>query len=67
MPKKVRELIKMLEKAGFYLDRCVGDHRQYKKGGKLYTISGKLGADALRYQEKDVKKLCEEERKNNEK
>lgn len=64
MPKKIRELIKMLEKAGFTLDRCRGDHRQYKKGGLLYTVSGKLGQDAQRYQEKDVKTLCEQEKKN---
>ena len=38
----------MLEKAGFTLDRCRGDHRQYKKGGLLYTVSGKLGQDAQR-------------------
>lgn len=57
MPKKIRELIRMLEKAGFRLDRCKGDHRQFKRGNLLYTISGGLGQDAKRYQEKDVAQL----------
>ncbi len=47
----------MLEKAGFRLDRCKGDHRQFKRGNLLYTISGGLGQDAKRYQEKDVAQL----------
>lgn len=55
----------MLEKAGFTLDRCKGDHRQYKKDGLLYTVSGKLGADAQRYQEKDVKNICQQITNNN--
>lgn len=60
----------MLEKAGFSLDRCKGDHRQYKKDGLLYTVSGALGQDAKRYQEKEVQAICkqsqEEKGKNHE-
>lgn len=50
----------MLEKAGWVLDRCRGDHRQYTKDGQLYTVAGKLGSDAKRYQEKDVENLTRE-------
>jgi len=50
---KVREIIKFLEKDGWYLLRTRGSHRQYKhpsKKGKV-TVSGKpnddLGSDTL--------------------
>ena len=41
---KVREVIKMLESSGWYLDRIRGSHRQYKHPEKngLVTVSGKL-------------------------
>ena len=44
---KVREVIKSIEKDGWYLVRTKGDHRQYKhpvKTGRV-TISGNLGRD----------------------
>jgi predicted RNA binding protein YcfA (HicA-like mRNA interferase family) len=44
---KVREVIKLVEKDGWFLVNTEGDHRQYKhpiKKGKV-TISGKLGSD----------------------
>ena len=44
---KVREVIKMIEKDGWYLVKTRGDHRQYKhpsKPGRV-TISGNLGRD----------------------
>jgi predicted RNA binding protein YcfA (HicA-like mRNA interferase family) len=44
---KVREIIRMIEKDGWYLVRTRGDHRQYKhksKPGRV-TISGNLGRD----------------------
>ena len=44
---KVREVIKMIEKDGWYLIKTRGDHRQYKhpiKPGRV-TISGNLGKD----------------------
>jgi len=42
-----REVIKRLESEGWYLDRTVGDHRQFKHPGKpgLVTVSGQLGSD----------------------
>ncbi len=44
---KVREIIKLIEKDGWRLERTRGSHRQYahktKKG--IVTIPGKLSAD----------------------
>jgi len=56
MPPKIRELLAELEQNGFLNVGGRGSHRNYKhpKGEKL-TISGKLGSDARRYQEKLVK------------
>ena len=56
MPKKVRELIRELEKAGFVNRGGKGSHRNFlhPRGAKL-TLSGKTADDARRYQEKLVK------------
>jgi predicted RNA binding protein YcfA (HicA-like mRNA interferase family) len=42
---KVREIIKWIEKDGWYLDRTRGSHRQYKHHEKrgLVTVAGKPG------------------------
>jgi predicted RNA binding protein YcfA (HicA-like mRNA interferase family) len=44
---KVREIIRLIEQAGWFLDRTRGSHRQYKhpirKG--LVTVPGKLSDD----------------------
>ncbi len=39
---KVREVLKLIEKDGWYLDRTRGSHRQYKHGTKrgLVTVAG---------------------------
>lgn len=44
---KVREIIKLIENHGWYLDRTRGSHRQYKHPTKsgLVTIPGKPGDD----------------------
>jgi predicted RNA binding protein YcfA (HicA-like mRNA interferase family) len=44
---KVRDVIKMLEQDGWYLDRTRGSHRQYKHPRKpgLVTVPGKPGDD----------------------
>ncbi|MFQ6677566.1 MAG: type II toxin-antitoxin system HicA family toxin [Fidelibacterota bacterium] len=56
MPRKIRELIKELKKAGFVDRGGRGSHRNFKhKNGAILTISGKLGSDAKPYQEKYVK------------
>ena len=56
MPKKVRELIRELEKAGFVNRGGKGSHRNFlhPRGAKL-TVSGKTADDARRYQEKLVR------------
>ena len=40
---KVKDIIKMLEKSGWYLSRTRGSHRQYKhlSNSGLVTVSGK--------------------------
>ena len=61
MPRKVRELIKDLEKAGFINRGGKGSHKNYiHPSGALITISGKLGDDAKPYQEKAVKTTLQE-------
>lgn len=42
-PPKVREVISRLQAEGWELDRVRGDHRQYRKGGRVVTVAGKPG------------------------
>jgi predicted RNA binding protein YcfA (HicA-like mRNA interferase family) len=44
---KVREVIKLIESTGWYLDRTRGSHRQYKHPQRagLVTVAGKPGDD----------------------
>ena len=64
MPKKIRELIAMLEKAGFANRGGKGSHRNFlHRSGLKVTISGKLGSDALKYQENEVKSKIAEVKK----
>jgi predicted RNA binding protein YcfA (HicA-like mRNA interferase family) len=44
---KVREVLKMLEQDGWYLDRTRGSHRQFKHPTKLglVTVPGKPSDD----------------------
>ena len=61
MPRKIRELISDLEKAGFVNRGGKGSHRNYEHPqGVRVTISGQLGNDAKPYQEREVKKKIEE-------
>ncbi len=55
----------MLEQAGFYNRGGKGSHRNFvhAKVTKPVTISGKINADAQRYQEKAVKLAIEESKK----
>src|SRR2546422_2371457 len=55
MPRKVRQLIADLEKAGFSNRGGKGSHRNFThpKGVRM-TLSGGLGDDAKQYQERDV-------------
>ena len=65
MPPKIKQLIKELERAGFVNRGGKGSHRNFvhPKVAKPVTISGKVGDDALRYQESNVKKAIEESKK----
>lgn len=64
MPRKVRELIRDLERAGFSDRGGRGSHRNYLHPcGVRITLSGQLGNDAKRYQERDVEKALREVRK----
>jgi predicted RNA binding protein YcfA (HicA-like mRNA interferase family) len=56
VPKKIRELKSMLKKAGFTSRSGKGSHTVWSHPLLDYslTISGKDGADAERYQERDV-------------
>jgi predicted RNA binding protein YcfA (HicA-like mRNA interferase family) len=62
MPKKIRELIRDLQKAGFVDRGGKGDHRNFVHPNvtKSITISGKEGDDAKHYQEKAVRLAIEE-------
>lgn len=56
MPRKVRELIRELERAGFENRGGRGSHRNYEHpaGGRV-TVSGQEGDDAKPYQERAVR------------
>jgi predicted RNA binding protein YcfA (HicA-like mRNA interferase family) len=61
MPRKIRQLIKDLENAGFVKRGGKGSHRNYlHEKGVALTISGKLGDDAKPYQEKLLRKKIKE-------
>lgn len=61
MPKKIRELIRVLTKVGF-LDRGgKGSHRNYTHAnGAKITLSGNPSHDAKPYQERAVEKAVRE-------
>lgn len=65
MPRKIKHLIKELEKAGFVNRGGQGSRRNFVHPNviKPITISGKMGADALSYQEQNVKKAIEESKR----
>jgi predicted RNA binding protein YcfA (HicA-like mRNA interferase family) len=65
VPRKIRQLITDLERAGFENRGGKGSHRNYVHSNYPFSvvISGKSGDDALRYQEKAVKLAIKEVRK----
>ena len=64
MTRKIRQLIKELEQAGFINCRGKGSHRNFIHSKVIViTISGKLGDDAKQYQEKEVAKKIRESQK----
>ncbi len=61
MPRKIRELLRDLEKAGFKNRGGKGSHRNFEhQFGSQITISGKPSDDAKPYQEREVKRKIEE-------
>jgi len=64
VPRKIRELIQDLERAGFVCRGGKGSHRNFKHSrGVKITVSGNLGDDAKRYQERDAEKAIRETKK----
>jgi predicted RNA binding protein YcfA (HicA-like mRNA interferase family) len=61
MPRKVRELIRDLERGGFIDRGGKGSHRNFEhpRGGRV-TVSGQSGDDAKPYQEREVRRAIEE-------
>ena len=65
MPRKVRQLIADLEKAGFVNRGGKGSHRNFiHPKGLRVLISGKSGDDAKHYQERDVKRALNAVKEN---
>jgi predicted RNA binding protein YcfA (HicA-like mRNA interferase family) len=62
VPRKVRDLIADLERAGFLSRGGKGSHRNYvhPKLRKPITVSGRPGDDALHYQERAVRLAIED-------
>ena len=62
MPRKIRELIRDLERAGFVNRGGKGAHRNFvhPKVRRPLTLSGKTGEDAKEYQERAVQRAIEE-------
>ena len=64
MPRKIRELIRDLEMAGFINRGGKGSHRNFfHESGIAVTLSGNPGDDAKPYQEKTVLQKIEEAKK----
>lgn len=65
MPRKVRDLIRELESAGFVNRGGKGSHRNFVHPDalKLVVISGNPGDDAKHYQERAVKAAVKELKK----
>jgi predicted RNA binding protein YcfA (HicA-like mRNA interferase family) len=62
MPRKIRELVRDLVKAGFKERTGKGSHRNYSHPlvAKVVTISGNDGDDARRHLEKTVQEAINE-------
>lgn len=65
MPRKIRQLIQDLQRAGFINRGGKGSHRNFThpKVNKPVVIAGQPGDDAQRYQENAVKAAIEESKK----
>jgi predicted RNA binding protein YcfA (HicA-like mRNA interferase family) len=65
LPRKVRDLIRDLKRAGFADRGGEGSHRNFVHPSvrKSITLSGNEGDDALPYQEKAVRMAIEESKR----
>ena len=60
VPRKIRELIADLRAAGFEDRGGRGSHRNFRHpSGVRITISGRSGADAKPYQERELQRALE--------
>lgn len=60
MPRKIRELVRDLRRAGFVDRGGKGSHRNFIHPKAIrVTLSGREGDDARPYQERDVKRAIE--------
>ena len=60
MPRKIRQLIAELERAGFINRGGKGSHRNFVHAvGKVITVSGKPGDDVPPYLEKQARRALE--------
>jgi len=65
MPRKLRQLMADLEKAGFVNRGGKGSHRNFTHPkGLRVTISGGAGDDAKHYQERDVRRALHAVKEN---
>ena len=66
MPRKIRNLLKDLRKAGFSLDRQKGSHRQFKHPNVngVITVAGAEGDDAKTYQERQIAEVIAKSKDN---
>ena len=65
MPRKVRQLIADLEKAGFVNRSGKGSHRNFTHPqGLRVTVSGGTGDDARHYQERDMRRALDAAKAN---
>jgi len=61
MPRKIRELIRDLRRAGLTDRGGKGSHRNFEHiKGQRVTLSGQTGEDAKPYQEHEVRQAIEE-------
>ena len=61
MPRKIKELIRELEGAGFVNRGGKGSHRNFEHPkGMRVTLAGQISADAKPYQEREVRRNIDE-------
>ena len=61
MPRKIRQIIRDLEKAGFQFQPGKGSHRKYRhpRTTDVVVVAGQLSDDCQSYQERDLRAALE--------